>query len=213
MAIAETITTQPLLYKAEVFAGCYGYYESKIYSRVIYFSAIFVSPITAIVDGLIGIVTIPRAIFTLRTTSGRSNFLFTVIQLQQSGEQLLALPFTALLKTLNPSNDEKPSTLSSIPEVFKNWGIEKAEEMRNSENLLVRRIASRVTYFMILIGLILLKTLGIGVAAIAVPLSLLSFGNWSRMNAVAISALKFPTIIHDIFYFTVKTLNPWAGWD
>ena len=91
MAIVETITTQPLLYKAGVFAGCYGYYESKIYSRGAYFSVIFVSPMTAIVDGLIGIVTIPRAIFTLGTTSGRSNFLFTVIQLQQSGEQLLAL--------------------------------------------------------------------------------------------------------------------------
>ena len=83
----------------------------------------------------------------------------------------------------------------------------------NSKNILIRQIMSRVNYLGLAMLVTLTRTFDAFVGVIAAPLSFVAllFGGSSTLNNLAFRGLQAPAIINDLFYCTVKFIDPLAG--
>lgn len=109
---------------------------------------------------------------------------------------------------------------SKTPKLFKLQ--ESANKCINSNKIFVRQIIARVNYLGLAVLLTLTRTLDAMVGIIAVPLSffallLRGFDNGkcvsATLNNMAYRGLQAPAIINDLFYCTVKFIDPFAGTD
>lgn len=128
-------------------------------------------------------------------------------------------PCFHLLGVINPRSKFKVKFRGLSYFVFENACFDKtlqkhAQEFRNSDNWLKRHVASRLTYAVNLVAVVV----GCVVDAIlCIPLaiaSMVTFGKFQWLNEDAYAALGAPGgLIYDLFYGLSKMINPWAGMD
>jgi hypothetical protein len=175
--------------------------------------------ITSSVDTIIGLVAGMGAICTL----GKHRPTFKMAFEQLAGaSQLLARPYVHILKTINPQarfsgdDSDRKVAISGDGEGFiSNLIINPlknvARECYNSDSVLKRHVASRLTYALLAISCLVTRAVDGLIGIPAAGLSILTGGKFEFLNNLAYRALQAPAIINDLFYCTIKFINPWAG--
>ncbi len=207
MACITTVAF-PILGHAHKLRGKEDCLPQSVGSRAVYAILIPVSAAMSILDISLGII---AAIGTLLTLGlYQPLFKFAADQLETGTKLLIVVPYLNLIRFIKPeaawSNDSK-----LISSKWKDWGVKIAQEFQTEENVLPRYILSRAMYAATLVGLIFTHTIELGIAIIVAPLALICLGKITPLNSIAMQALTFPRIIHEVFFLTTKAINPWAG--
>lgn len=129
---------------------------------------------------------------------------FTIAHLSYS-TIVLSKPYEFILKAINPkANDYNTSFLGKLVKPL----LDKGDEFAKADNFLKREVASRLTFGLAGIVAVIRRIVG---AIIAIPvtcLSLLAAGRVECLNKTAIETLTSTGIIWDVFFYTLKILNP-----
>lgn len=153
-----------------------------------------------------------------------------------SARKFLVYPYVNILRTINPeaifsgnieaaSYQTTRSTHSSSYQAkmlsWKGVGLigglvfailkKSAGECYNSRYFLNRHVSSRLTYILLAVACVVTRVADGIIAVPAVGLSILTMGKFESLNNLAYRTLQFPSIINDLFYCTIKFINPWAG--
>lgn len=179
--------------------------------------------ITNSVDTIIGLGVGIGVLFTAGTH--KPTFKFAMNHLDGS-RKIFAQPFFNLLKTINPEakftgNDQILNWHTSpLIGAYGNgftahFVIEDlkivARSCYNSKNFLKRHVASRLTYALLAISCLVTRAVDGVICIPAASLSLLMVGKCESLNNLAYRTLKAPGIIHDLFFCTIRFINPWEG--
>jgi len=195
-------------------------YEAQFLARAGYFVLMPLSIITCAIDTIIGIGFGLANIFTGGTRKGTAahtkNFL-------ESSIYIIAEPYQCLLQLVNPRAGFEPdcgdyffSTNpncedSFLTEIVREFLCDKAEEYRGSDNSFFKRhIASRLTYALLTISLVISRIADGVIGVVAAPFAVLTFGKFEILNNLAFQGLKTPGIISDLVLNITCTVNPWA---
>jgi len=81
----------------------------------------------------------------------------------------------------------------------------------NSNNFLKRHVASRLTYALLAVSCLITRAVDGVIGVVAASLSILTGGKFESLNNLAYRTLQAPGIINDLFYCTIKFINPWTG--
>jgi len=112
--------------------------------------------------------------------------------------------FPQNMRVLSPHGD---GFLSNIPSEYLK---SKARECYDSRNLLKRHLISRLTYILLAIVCLITRVIDGIISIPAAGFSILSGGEFGLLNNLAYRTLQAPGIINDLFYCTLKFINPWA---
>lgn len=174
--------------------------------------------ITCAVDTIIGLGAGLGAICTL----GKNKQTFKVACSHlSSSNKLFVRPYVNFLKTINPeakfSGDAAKQAMISgngdgflsdlVIDPLKNI----ARNCYNSDNFLKRHIASRLTYALLAVSCLVTRAVDGIIGIPAAGLSILTGGKFESLNNLAYRTLQAPGIINDLFYCTIKFINPWTG--
>ncbi len=164
----------------------------------------------------------------------KSTYDFALLHLDSS-RKVLVRPYTRLLKTINPqapftraprrnerwmtvlmdSNTSDPLINGDGDGFITHYVWEalrnKAHDFYNSSNWGKRHIASRLTYALLAIASLVTRAVDGIIGVIAAGVSFLTLGKIESINNLAYRALQAPGIVKDLFYCTIKFINPWAG--
>ncbi len=86
-----------------------------------------------------------------------------------------------------------------------------ARDCYRSENLLIQHVASRLTYAVLAISSLVTRAVDGVIGIPAAGLAILTFGKIESLNNLAYRSLQTPGIVEDLFYCTIKIINPWTG--
>jgi hypothetical protein len=86
-----------------------------------------------------------------------------------------------------------------------------ARSCYKSDNFLKRHVASRLTYALLAVSCLATRVADGAIGVAAAGLSVLTGGNFESLNNLAYRTLQAPGIINDLFYCTIKFINPWTG--
>lgn len=191
------------------------WFDREIKTRFYYLLAgIGLGIYAPVVDTIVGLSGCIGVFLTLGTVRHLNRSAFT--HLNSSGH-LASLPYTLILSTINPK--ALNSTIGSNIKCTEGFagkfiipGIQKiAENCSKSQNFLERHVASRLTYALALAASVITRVADIIIAALAIPLSLITLGAFGSLNNVAYRASGAPgSLIWDITICTLKIINPWA---
>lgn len=184
-----------------------------------------VSFITSAVDTIIGLGAGIGAICTLGTH--KQTFNVACYHLSSSKE-LFVLPYVNFVQTINPearfseayivrylglakkamiSGDGVGFLSDFVINPLKNI----ARSCYNSDNFLTRHVASRLTYALLAVSCLVTRAVDGIIGIPAAALSILTVGKFESLNNLAYRTLQAPGIIGDLFYCTIKFINPWTG--
>jgi hypothetical protein len=152
-----------------------------------------------------------------------------------SSRKILVRPFSNLVKTINPEAifsddyanlpyiyrfianncDPNPPFISGDGDGFVTDFIKSelrplAIDCCNSDNFLERHVASRLTFALLAIACLVTRAVDGLICIPAAVASLLTAGKFVSLNNLAYRTLQAPGIIEDLFYCTIKCINPWA---
>lgn len=191
------------------------------------------STVTSVADTIVGV---GAGIASIATGGAhKATFKFAMHHLDSS-RKIVAQPYVNLLKTLNPEVELTSNTLPEdadtrylqslksdgypligangdgfvthyVTEALKNV----ARSCYKSDNFFKRHIASRLTYLLLAISSVITRVVDGIIGVIAAVLSFLTLGKVESINNLAYRALQAPGIVNDLFYCTIKFINPWAG--
>jgi hypothetical protein len=205
--------------------------KRHLLARGAYLALTPLSFVTNAIDAVVGIGAGVGAILTV----GKSDKIYRVaLEHLQGAQQILALSFTNLLHTINPQarfsrpeNDpgqwvhgvciRRPRATIGVEGngFISNFFISRLRKTGSScyryDGFLMRHIASRLTYALLAIACLITRTVDGIIGVLAAVLSLVTVGKFESLNNLAYRALQAPGIIHDLFYCTIKFINPWAG--
>lgn len=85
-----------------------------------------------------------------------------------------------------------------------------ARSCYNSDNFLKRHVASRLTYALLAVSCLVTRAVDGIIGIPAAGLSILTGGKFESLNNLAYRTLQAPGIINDLFYCTIKFINPWT---
>jgi hypothetical protein len=138
--------------------------------------------------------------------------------------QLLMRPYICFLKAINPKANFPKDCLNNKTRVNTNSLIDsymikpvimplhnKAEEYAKSNNSLQRHVASRLTYALLAISCLVVGAVSGVIGIPAAALSILTLGTSKSINIFTYDNFKVTSIIYDLFYLTIKFINPWAS--
>lgn len=132
--------------------------------------------------------------------------------------ELVAAPYKHLLSTINPRAREYSgyAWISADGNGFITHYVfaylsDKGREYRHSDDLLVKHVASRLTYALAAVACLVARVADGAIGLVAGLFSFFSVGKWESLNNLAGKALQAPGIICDLFYCTIRFINPWAG--
>ncbi len=186
--------------------------------------------ITSAVDTVIGLGAGVGAICTL----GKHTQTFKVAcnHLCRSN-RLFVRPYVNFLQTINPkakfsgnaANQPyiarylglvKQATISGDGDgCLSDWVINPlkgiARSCYNSDNFLKRHVASRLTYVLLAVSCLVTRAVDGIIGIPAAGLSILTGGKFESLNNLAFRTLQASGIISDLFYCTIKFINPWTG--
>ncbi|MCC5832854.1 MAG: hypothetical protein JJU12_07425 [Chlamydiales bacterium] len=188
-------------------------HSEKFGIRGAYLSLVPVSAITSIVDTAIGACAAIPALATAGKHKKTINFFFNFLE---SSFDIVSKPYVNLLKTLNPTAKLPP--IRGFDEVHPGictpYPSEKldnlAENYFKSKNFFKKHVASRLTYVLLAITFVITRIVDGIIGLIAAAFSLITLGKLPFLNKTAYRGLCATGIIHDLFYCTLKVINPWA---
>lgn len=142
---------------------------------------------------------------------------FTFDHLENSS-MLVRLPYDLLLRTINP-NAEFPR-LATVNRGYQGQGFltafvktplrEFAQNQHTSSNWFNRNVVSRLTYALLIPACIITRVADAIIAAVAIPLSLITGGAFGSLNNLAARTSEAPALIFDLVYCVLKIINPHA---
>jgi hypothetical protein len=175
--------------------------------------------ISSALDTIIGLGAGIGAILTLGTHA--STFKVAINHLSNS-KMLVALPYVNILLTINPeakvaensTNKYKPPMIRAdkdglISDIVINSLRNVARTCYNSDNFLKRHVATRLTYVLLAVSCLVTRVVDGIIGIPAAGLSILTGGKYESLNNLAYRTLQTPGIIYDLFYCTIKLINPW----
>ena len=207
--------------------------KNHIFARCAYLILAPASIITSAVDTIIGLGAAVGTICTFGKHTPTYNIAYKHISFSRN---LIVGPYVNILRTINPKakftrnlEDEcyakrhfgtKPDytpplvsvdgdgfTSNLVKDPLKN----KARSCYNSDNFLKRHISSRLTYALLAVSCIVTRAVDGIIGIPAAALSILTGGKFKTLNNLTFRALQAPAIIDDLFYCTIKFINPWTG--
>lgn len=209
------------------------FFKKQILARATF---LVLAPSSLIIGAVDTIVGLGAAIGSLCTLGKHKPIFEAAISHLASSDKLVALPYLNILQTINPAATLM-GDLSNEPEEIRSLAESRgfvpamisadgngfitdraihslktiAKSCYNSENFLKRHVSSRLTYVLLAISCVVTRAVDgiIGVAAAA--LSILSMGQFISLNNLAYRSLQTTGIISDLFYCTIKFVNPWTG--
>ena len=153
-----------------------------------------------------------------------------------SSNKLFVRPYVNLLQTINPKarfsgdlanqtyvvrflaqcNNYEPPVVSGDGDGFISDTVitslkSVARTCYNSDNFLKRNVASRLTYALLAISCLVARVVDGIIGIPAAGLSILTGGKFESLNNLAYRTSQAPGIITDLFYCTIKFINPWTG--
>lgn len=189
--------------------------------------------ITSAVDTIIGLGAGIGAICTLGKHQPTIKAAFNHLS---SSNKLVVRPYVNILQTINPKakfsgdlanqpyvvrylaqcTDYKPPMISGdgdgfISDIVINSLKNVARACYNSDNFLKRHVASRLTYALLAVSCLVTRAIDGIIGIPAAGLSILTGGKFESLNNLAYRTLQAPGIINDLFYCTIKFINPWTG--
>lgn len=177
----------------------------QVLSRGAYLALVPTTFITRALDTIIGMGIGIGAVCTL---GKNENILRKAFNFLYSSHQLIEDPFCNFLKAINieAKLHRKPYQFY-IPMELKST----AKKYYQSSNFLERHVVSRLTYVLLALACIITRVVGLVLGVLLAPLTIVTCGNYSSLNVLTCKALQAPGIIHDLFFCTIKFINPSAG--
>lgn len=181
--------------------------------------------ITSAVDTIIGLGAGIGAICTLGKHQSTVKVAFNHLS---GSNKLFVRPYVNFLQTINPeakfSGDAanqpfglaKQAMISGdgdgfLSDLVINPLKNIARSCYNSDNFLKRHVASRLTYALLAVACLVTRAVDGIIGIPAAGLSILTGGKFESLNNLAYRTLQAPGIINDLFYCTIKFINPWTG--
>lgn len=207
--------------------------KKHVFARGGHLALVFWSVVMSGADSIIGV----GAGLASVLTGGRHRptFKCALIHLDSS-RQIIALPYVNLLKTLNPDATfsgsmanmsymdrylartigRKDAFITSDGDGFITHYVSGtlksiARGCYNSDNIIKRHLVTRLTYVLLAITSVITRIVDGIIGVIAALASFLTVGKFESINNLAYRGLQTPGIINDLFYCTIKFMNPWAG--
>lgn len=195
-------------------ANCF---NRQFTARVGYFLSAPLELISSIVDTAIGLLATVESLLALGTEKSCNKIAQNHLI---SASAIISSPYKFLLRTLNPTAtfDECAPVSSKgnglVSHYVINFLKEYGRSCTNSPNLFKQHVISRVTYALLAISCLVTRTADGAIGIIAAAFSFITLGKIDTINNIALRGLRFPGIIDDLVFCTVKFINPWSkGWN
>jgi hypothetical protein len=190
--------------------------KKQVFARGVHLVLVPASLITSAVDAIIGVGAGIGAICTAGKHTQTYKFAMNHLC---NLDRVFVNPYVNFLRAVNPeaqfSTDKNNVAISSMGDGFlsdlisvklKNY----ARHCYNSDNFLKRHVASRLTYAVLAVACLVTRAVDSVIGILAAIFSVFTFGKFESLNNLSYRALQFPGIITDLFYCTLKFINPWA---
>lgn len=183
------------------------FFKKHVLARGGYLLLAPVSIITAAIDTIIGL---GVGLASIATVGKHAPTFYRAQYHLVLGQQILARLYQHCLQFLNPSAiiDDVEDGLTT--DVVKNFFIIVAKDCYRSDSIFKRHVASRLTYALMLISCAITRLIDGVIGIIAALFSFLTFGHFDSLNNAAYRGLFITGIVTDLFYCTVKIVNPTA---
>lgn len=190
--------------------------KKHVGARLAYFLGAPVTLIGRIVDVAAGIFLGLGAIIT----AGKCKPIFegAVVELD-SASKIFPRFYVYLIKTINPSAEFKSNDATiHVPlegdgyiAKFAHEELERLAGLVSTKGIFNRHVTARLIFFLLIIVSIITRIEDTVIGAAAVVASFLTLGKIASINHLAFRAFRPTAIVKDLFYYTVKMINPWAG--
>lgn len=125
---------------------------------------------------------------------------------------MLSIPYSNLLRMINPKADVSPKALSHCDGVLShtvNFSLKGlASKYYQSTNSFKHHVASRLTYALLAVTCIVARTVDGIIGVAAAILSIVTVGKFTRLNDLAWKTLQPTGIIEDLWFCTMHCINP-----
>ena len=89
--------------------------------------------------------------------------------------------------------------------------MDLAREQRDSDSLLAKHVYSRLLYFGFAVSSIVTRIVDFVIGLLAAVASVLTLGKVKVLNTTAYNGLNVASVINDIHFGLMRTINPWAA--
>ncbi len=175
------------------------------------------STIIRVMDIIVGVF----AGFVSIANSGKKKAIFKLAMNHlDSSRKIVVSPYRYLLKTLNLSaeisylykSDWKKFYISAKGDGLITHNVSKfLEKKARSYYKSDRHFATRLTYALLALSSIITRVVDGIIGIIAAAFSFLTYGKVVTINNIAYRGLQAPGIVKDLFYCTIKIINPEAS--
>jgi len=190
--------------------GIKSWLHRNITCRAGYFLAFAGSPIASSADLLLGSIAAVGSILT----GGLIEPLNLVASTMTvgGGNGLLSGTYVGLIRSINPKAQIGMVETQSgiVSNIVGTYLKDTARELRESDNPFKKHVLSRIVYLGFTLSSVPLRIIDFVLGIFAALGSLVTLGNFKTLNTFALEGLKVASVIHDLYYGIVKTINPWA---
>ena len=201
---------QPIVQKVAGLEQSYNPLEREVLSRLGNFALISMMAITNTADTVIGVL----AEVLNTATGGKIRPLcgYADGQLNHS-KFIVAQPYRHLICLINPkANPVASSGQDGIcASKVKTFLIKAIGEIRDSDNLFLKHVVSRLGYALMAVALTISRIVDGIIGVGAVILSIVTLGKIDKINQAAFHGLQCTGVVKDILYCVRKMVNPYAG--
>jgi hypothetical protein len=192
--------------------------KKQVFARGAHLALVPASFITSAADAIIGL---GAAIGTVCTVGKHQpTYKFAMTHLYNL-DKLFVNPYVNFLRAVNPealfsAGRKSTAAINANGDGFlTGLMIDKLKDAArtyyNSDNFLKRHVASRLTYALLAVACLVTRAVDAVIGILAATFSILTFGKFESLNNMSYRALQFPGILTDLFYCTIKFINPWTG--
>lgn len=179
------------------------------FSRAVQLTCIPVFFTAMALDTIIGVGVGVGAVCTLGRHIPTSCFAINHLN---SADYLFAGFYEHFLRAINPKaqfSDEVENTMGFFPNLPIKRLAKLALSYRSSDNFLKQHVVSRLTYTLLAVSCVVTRIADAIICIVPVTLSVLTVGKFQSLNDVAYRTLQPSGILVDLFFCTIKILNPW----
>ncbi len=207
------------------------FYKKEILARGGYLLLAPLSIVTSLADTIIGVV---LGVASIATAGKEKRIYNCTLDHLQSGRKIVVRPYVNFIKALNPeakfsgsienmdrmtrlfAEERKDAFITGDGDGFiTDFVFDKlrshAQKCYNSNNLVSRHIGARLSYGLLALSCLVTRAVDGLIGVPSAIISCLTFGKIESINNLAYRGLQFPGVIKDLFYCSVKIINPWAG--
>lgn len=184
---------------------CTSKFHRNVTCRAAYGLAVIGYTTVSSIDNVLGAIAAVGSLLTLGCSKSINK---KAMSLTGAGSGIVSNTVMTFLCVINPNIVyEQNDTITST---FREKAIELARELRESNNCLKKYGASRAVYFGFAIASIVTQIIDFIIGIFAALGALFTLGHFKKLNSRAYSSLQL-TLLHNVYYGLVKTINPWAA--